>query len=311
MARREKPPWFAFDAGDWLTSEDVDFMTLEQEGAYVRLLAFQWERGSIPSSREKLTQMLTKRGQKTLRDFDDLWSVVGPLFAVVEGGDRLRNERLERERARYEETCEKKRKGALDRQARERGHAVDEQCISTGQPREEEEKRRRREEEEKKEPPTPFPGGGFLTHQEAKPPRKRKPPKPDPDLPPLPFRAVEAIQVLSRASSSRFVAVEPTVREAIAIEALIRKHPDIHAWGRAGEWLAAGGDGWRSSCDTRDVKHLAAWIAHGQAWDGRPIAAKANGTNGRPQAQVVPDCVTNDVNRARLDELFARPARGS
>jgi uncharacterized protein YdaU (DUF1376 family) len=41
--------WFKFYTSDWLNSRDVFNLTLEQEGAYIRVLALMWEKGgSIP-----------------------------------------------------------------------------------------------------------------------------------------------------------------------------------------------------------------------------------------------------------------------
>jgi len=44
-----KSPAFQFYAADYLADENVQLMTLEEEGAYIRALAYCWREGSIPS----------------------------------------------------------------------------------------------------------------------------------------------------------------------------------------------------------------------------------------------------------------------
>jgi len=53
-----KSPAFQFYAADYLADENVQLMTLEEEGAYIRALAYCWREGSIPSDPEKLSRLL-------------------------------------------------------------------------------------------------------------------------------------------------------------------------------------------------------------------------------------------------------------
>jgi len=39
--------WFPFYVDDWETDEKVDSLTLEEQGAYLCLLRWQWREGSI------------------------------------------------------------------------------------------------------------------------------------------------------------------------------------------------------------------------------------------------------------------------
>lgn len=57
------PPAFQFYAADWLADANVQLMTLEEEGAYIRLLAYCWREGSIPDNDEALSR-LCKGGSK-------------------------------------------------------------------------------------------------------------------------------------------------------------------------------------------------------------------------------------------------------
>lgn len=52
MAVEKKLPAFQFYPRDWLASPSVMMMTLAEQGAYMRLLSFQWLNGSIPDTDE-------------------------------------------------------------------------------------------------------------------------------------------------------------------------------------------------------------------------------------------------------------------
>jgi uncharacterized protein YdaU (DUF1376 family) len=52
-----KAPAFQFYAGDYLADESVQLMTLEEEGIYIRLLAYCWREGSIPADVESLARL--------------------------------------------------------------------------------------------------------------------------------------------------------------------------------------------------------------------------------------------------------------
>jgi hypothetical protein len=53
-----KLPWMPFYAADWMTDEAVRLMTLEQQGAYFRLLCSQWVEGSIPADTSAIAWLL-------------------------------------------------------------------------------------------------------------------------------------------------------------------------------------------------------------------------------------------------------------
>jgi len=60
-----KVPAFQFYAADYLADEHVQLMTLEEEGAYIRALAYCWREGSIPADPEALSRLL-KGGSTTV-----------------------------------------------------------------------------------------------------------------------------------------------------------------------------------------------------------------------------------------------------
>lgn len=55
-----KTPAFQFYPSDWLSSQRVQMMTLEEEGAYIRLLCYCWNHGSIPASPELIARLVGK-----------------------------------------------------------------------------------------------------------------------------------------------------------------------------------------------------------------------------------------------------------
>lgn len=52
---KETAPAFQFYAADYLADAKVAMMTIEDEGCYIRLLAYCWREGSIPNDDDKLT----------------------------------------------------------------------------------------------------------------------------------------------------------------------------------------------------------------------------------------------------------------
>jgi|GEM_PF-6974428 len=54
---KDKSPAFQFYAADYLADEAVQLMSLEEEGAYIRLIAFCWREGSIPADPKLLSRL--------------------------------------------------------------------------------------------------------------------------------------------------------------------------------------------------------------------------------------------------------------
>ena len=61
-----KPPAFQFYPSDWLGSQRVALMTLEEEGAYIRALAFCWGQGGVPADHQKLAFLIGKGASTTV-----------------------------------------------------------------------------------------------------------------------------------------------------------------------------------------------------------------------------------------------------
>lgn len=126
-----KPPAFQFYAAEYLADEHVQLMTLEEEGAYIRLLAFCWREGSIPSDLDALSR-LCKGASTTL-----LSKVVPRFNRSVENGSRLVHARLETERKKQQEWREKSAQGGKA-SAHKRKHpkqiSIEQGGATTGQP---------------------------------------------------------------------------------------------------------------------------------------------------------------------------------
>lgn len=99
------PPAFQFYAADYLADEQVQLMSLEEEGVYIRLLAYCWREGSIPADPAKLSAMC-KGASATL-----ITVVKGCFNQHPERADRMVHLRLEVERQKQARWREKSAEG--------------------------------------------------------------------------------------------------------------------------------------------------------------------------------------------------------
>ncbi|RSK50076.1 DUF1376 domain-containing protein [Hymenobacter rigui] len=91
-----KAPAFQFYAADYLADEQVMLMSLEEEGAYIRLLAYCWREGSIPADEALLARLCKGATANVIR-------VVIECFQPDDNRpDRLVHPRLEEERAKQQ-----------------------------------------------------------------------------------------------------------------------------------------------------------------------------------------------------------------
>lgn len=91
----QKSPAFQFYAKDFQTGTAT--MSLQEVGAYIRLLAHQWDSGSVPAEPKERARILgCAKAQEV-----SLWKVVCKKFALVDGV--YVNERLEDERKKQAE----------------------------------------------------------------------------------------------------------------------------------------------------------------------------------------------------------------
>jgi uncharacterized protein YdaU (DUF1376 family) len=100
-----KSPAFQFYTKDYLGSQRVQMMTLEEEGAYIRLMAYCWQHGDIPACPEKAARLIGKGASTTLA------TNVLTMFQAIDGTDRMNHDRLETERVKQAEWREKSSQG--------------------------------------------------------------------------------------------------------------------------------------------------------------------------------------------------------
>lgn len=87
-----KSPAFQFYPTDWLGSQRVQMLTLEEEGAYIRLLSSCWQHGSIPADPTLAARIVGKGCSTTVA------RVVQAMFEPSKEEGRLVHDRLELER---------------------------------------------------------------------------------------------------------------------------------------------------------------------------------------------------------------------
>jgi uncharacterized protein YdaU (DUF1376 family) len=91
----QKSPAFSFYAKDFLSG--TARMSLQEVGAYIRLLSYAWDDGNIPNdANERARLMVCSKAQER-----ELWKKVGLKFVLR--GDVYINERLEEERRKQVE----------------------------------------------------------------------------------------------------------------------------------------------------------------------------------------------------------------
>lgn len=93
-------PAFSFYAKDFMLSTVT--MSLAERGAYITLLAYQWDRGTVPSGAVELSRLFGCSASQAKA----YWSVLADKFEIGADG-MLRNHRLEMERAKQAERREK------------------------------------------------------------------------------------------------------------------------------------------------------------------------------------------------------------
>lgn len=101
-----KRPAFQFYPADYLGSQRVALMSLEEEGAYIRLLCYCWQHGSIPSNPDQIARLIGKGASTTLA------TTVATMFKPHhENGSLLVHERLEQEILKQNEWARKSAEG--------------------------------------------------------------------------------------------------------------------------------------------------------------------------------------------------------
>ncbi len=102
-----KSPAFQFYPNDWLSSPKIALMTPAEEGAYVRLLCYDWANDGLPDDDQQLA-VLSRLGEGW---FEGGSTKLRECFVLRDG--KLHNPRLEKEREKQEQWREKSREGGV------------------------------------------------------------------------------------------------------------------------------------------------------------------------------------------------------
>lgn len=89
----QKAPAFQFYPQDYLSSARVAEMTLEEEGAYIRLLCYCWTTGSIPADPERCARLVGKGCSVSV-----ITSVQRSFNVCSTNVQRMTHDRIEKER---------------------------------------------------------------------------------------------------------------------------------------------------------------------------------------------------------------------
>ena len=128
----DKRPSFQWYPKDYLSDENVALMTLEEEGAYRRLMDFCWLQGSIPGDMESLGKLCKNVDPERMAV---LWDAISKCFK--RRGERYVHPRLEIERRKQDSFKKSKsRAGKAGAEARwqkeENGSAIDSPLAKNG-----------------------------------------------------------------------------------------------------------------------------------------------------------------------------------
>lgn len=246
MAKR---PWRSHYTRDWATDPFVRGLDLESRMVYSELLDIAWDEGGLQQDWVTFGTYVAQRIGISRRKFVACWAQVRAKFVEISPGI-WSNPRLENERVRSELFSEKQAKAGKLRHAKSAN--AEPQHQAPAQPSQSQSDTQSQSQEE-------------LAAATA---------------PPLPFKPAEAVLALASASCGRFTASKLSKGQAINTQRLIREAPALSTWTLVGEWLAAGGDGWKGDLDVRHLRDFTTWTAHAERWaaNGRgPVNAK-NGT---------------------------------
>ena len=114
-------PWFSYYVDDFELSGTVGIMTNQEEGAYHRLLRYQWRNGSIPTDVKSLAEII----REPPRVVQKLWETLEKCFP---GG---MNTRMEDERTKAQAISDKRADQARKQHSKPSASAVQVQEFCT------------------------------------------------------------------------------------------------------------------------------------------------------------------------------------
>lgn len=108
--KQGKYPWFPLYVSEWLLASVKHGLTLAAQGAYMRLLCFQWDEHGLPDDVVTLSRLVGS----TPVEFSEIWKQIERFFPVGDDGFR-RNENLESARSTQQNRSAKAKESAARR----------------------------------------------------------------------------------------------------------------------------------------------------------------------------------------------------
>ncbi len=110
-----KQSGFSFSPADYLANQQIQMMSLEEEGVYIRLLSYCWQNGSVPKNPEQAARLVGKGASTTV-----VASVLC-LFQATQNPEELTHSELQRQRNRLAHWKEKSAAGGRKSAASRKG----------------------------------------------------------------------------------------------------------------------------------------------------------------------------------------------
>jgi FimV-like protein len=110
-----KQSGFSFSPAEYLANQQIQMMSLEEEGVYIRLLSYCWQNGSVPKDPEQAARLVGKGASTTV-----VASVLR-LFQATQNPQELTHSDLQRQRDRLAHWKEKSAAGGRKSAASRKG----------------------------------------------------------------------------------------------------------------------------------------------------------------------------------------------
>ena len=118
-----KQSGFSFSPAEYLANQQIQMMSLEEEGVYIRLLSYCWQNGSVPKDPEQAARLVGKGASTTV-----VASVLR-LFQATQNPEELTHSDLQRQRDRLEHWKEKSAAGGRKSAASRKGGSTTLQTV--------------------------------------------------------------------------------------------------------------------------------------------------------------------------------------
>lgn len=110
-----KTAGFSFSPSEYLANQQIQMMSLEEEGVYIRLLSFCWQNGSVPKDPEQAARLVGKGASTTV-----VASVL-TMFQASENPEELTHRGLQQQKDRLAQWKEKSAAGGRKSAASRKG----------------------------------------------------------------------------------------------------------------------------------------------------------------------------------------------